>query len=638
MVMAYHGGVGGFSTAGYFGVDVFFVLSGFLITTLLLGEEAENGRVRFGSFWSRRARRLLPGLLLMLVAVDIYVARWAPSGRYPGFRGDALSVLGYISNWHFIAASSNYFSATGAPSLLTHTWSLAIEEQFYLLWPLILWGAVRLARRTGRSPGAVIGILAGGGALASAAWMATLFRSGTDLSRLYYGTDTHGQSILVGAALAGWAATRPGLLARCGRPLLALAALGGLVTAACTMGSSDPITYEGGFLLVGLLSAVLIANVAGRPAGRLARVLSIGPVTYIGRISYGMYLWYFPVFAVIDRAGTGLSGAGLFATRSVADVAVAAASFHLVEQPLRVWRPRGRPIFTPLATALTSLVAVGGLVLADSPAAYSVSQPAPVAASAAVPPGTGLRILVAGDSLGLTLGIDLSLPKVEASNHLYVEARGIIGCGLALASAEREHGEVKIVAAECDPRTPTARQWPALLAADIARSHPGVVLLSAGRFEVTTRRSTPDGPWVDITQPVDGAYIRSQLLLADSIAKAGGARLAITTAPCFSSGETPDGGTWPEDQPSRVDAYNAIVRSVAASDPGHVKMIDLGAMVCPGGHFEMSVAGVTVRSPDGIHFPYFSEANPNSPAPDSLAQTEAFGAWIAPRILAQING
>ena len=638
MVMAYHGGIGGLSTAGYFGVDVFFVLSGYLITTLLLGEEAKSGHIRFGSFWARRARRLLPGLLLMLVAVDIYVARFAPRGRYPGFRGDALSVLGYTSNWHFVAASSNYFSATGAPSLLTHTWSLAIEEQFYLVWPLILWGAVRLARRTGRSPGAVIGTVAGVGAIASAASMAALYRSGTGFSRLYYGTDTHGQSILLGAALAGWAATRPRILTRIGWPPLAFAAMAGLFAAATTMGSADPVTYEGGFLLVGLMSSILVANLAGRPVGGLARVLSARPFEYLGRISYGMYLWYFPLFAVIDRAGTGLSGVGLFVVRAAADVAVAAASFHLVEQPLRVWRPRSRPIVAPLATAAVSLVAVGGLVLADSPAAYSVDPPVHAVASAAELPGTNLRILVIGDSTGMTLGDDLAWPSIEARYRDYVDVRATLGCGLAIGSAALEHGELQPIAPACDARTPADQQWPALLAADIARSHPDVVLLAAGRFEVTTRKTSPNGPWVDITQPGDAAYIRGQLVLADAIATAGRAKLAVTTAPCFSSGETPDGGVWPEDQPRRVAAYNSIVRSVAAADPLHMSVVDVGAVVCPGGHFRTTIGDVTVRAPDGVHYPFFSLGAPDSTAPDSVSQAEAFGNWITPRIFGQITG
>jgi peptidoglycan/LPS O-acetylase OafA/YrhL len=638
MVMAYHGGIAGFSTAGYFGVDVFFVLSGFLITTLLLAEESAKGRIRFGAFWARRARRLLPGLLVMLVAVDVYVARFAPPGRYPGFRDDALSVLSYVSNWHFVAASSNYFAATGAPSLLTHTWSLAIEEQFYLVWPLILWGLVRLARRSGRSPGAVVGTVAGLGALASATAMALMFRSGFGPSRLYYGTDTHGQSILIGAALAGWATTRPAVVARIGWPPISVAALAGLVAAACTLGSTDRVTYQGGFLVVGLLSALVIANLAGRPEEPLARALSARPVRYLGRISYGMYLWYFPLFAVIDRAGTGLTGVALFAVRTAADIAIAAASFHVVEQPLRTWRPTARPISAPLATACLSLGGVAALVLADSPAALSVTSPQPVAVSAPVPPGTTLRILVIGDSTGLTLGDDMAWPEVEERYHYYVDVHATLGCGVAISSFEMEHGQAKPVAPSCGTRTPPDRQWPALLAADIARSHPDVVLLAAGRFEVTNRRSTPDGSWVDISQPADAAYIRRQLILADQIATAGRSRLAITTAPCFSSGETPDGGTWPEDQPSRVATYNGIVRSVAAADPGHVRVVDVASAVCPGGQFRTTIGGVTVRAPDGVHYPFFSVTAPNSPAPNSVAQAEAFGAWISPQLLGQITG
>ncbi|MHB1710090.1 MAG: acyltransferase family protein, partial [Acidimicrobiales bacterium] len=136
-VMAYHFGVG-WLPGGFLGVDAFYVLSGYLITTLLVAEYKNAARVRLGAFWARRARRLLPCLVLVILAVSAYVRFVAPAGSYPNFRMESLSTLFYFSNWYQIAAASNYFAATGPVSLLTQTWSLAIEEQFYLVWPVVV--------------------------------------------------------------------------------------------------------------------------------------------------------------------------------------------------------------------------------------------------------------------------------------------------------------------------------------------------------------------------------------------------------------------------------------------------------------------------------------------------------------------
>ena len=144
--MAFHGGIP-WLPAGFLGVDTFFVLSGFLITSLLISEWQRRHTIGLGQFWARRARRLLPALLLLLVFVVLYAAFVAPAGTYPGLRLDALSTLFYVANWHFILIGGNYFNQTGLPSLLTHTWSLAVEEQFYLVWPLVVLGVLKFTGR-----------------------------------------------------------------------------------------------------------------------------------------------------------------------------------------------------------------------------------------------------------------------------------------------------------------------------------------------------------------------------------------------------------------------------------------------------------------------------------------------------------
>ena len=268
-VMGFHAGLGPVN-GGLLGVDMFFVLSGFLVTSLLLAEHARTGTIKLIAFWGRRARRLLPALLVLLIGIGAY-ARWVGGGVPPAqLRGDALFTLVYSANWHFIASGQDYFVRFGALSPLLHTWSLAVEEQFYLVWPLI--ALVVLSRFGRRGLGWAAGVIGA----ASAALCAALYLAGASIDRLYYGTDTRAQSIMVGAVLAvvvpmtdrresgpGLAGPSAGARAQPARmavpdpPSARIAALG-LIGAAALLwalhaGRGDgALLYEGGFLVVGL--------------------------------------------------------------------------------------------------------------------------------------------------------------------------------------------------------------------------------------------------------------------------------------------------------------------------------------------------------------------------------------------------
>ena len=183
VIMGYHSGVL-LTSGGFYSLDMFFTLSGFLITSLLISEWQRTSTIRLWRFWARRARRLLPALLVMLLGVAIFAAFLVPAGTYPTLRGDAFSALFYFANWHFIAAGSNYFNQSELTSPLTHTWSLAVEEQFYLVWPLVVLGLLALWKNL-----RVLLVVCLAGALASAIEMAVLYNPG-DVDRLYYGTDT----------------------------------------------------------------------------------------------------------------------------------------------------------------------------------------------------------------------------------------------------------------------------------------------------------------------------------------------------------------------------------------------------------------------------------------------------------------
>ena len=594
-VMAFHAGVT-HVTGGFLGVDAFFCLSGFLITSLLLGEARHSGTIRLGAFWARRARRLLPALLLVLCFVGLYAWLAAPPGSYPGLRLDSFATLLYVANWHFILEGSSYFQAALAPSPLTHTWSLAIEEQFYLVWPIVVLGLVKLRR----SPVAVLAV-AVVGSLASTAWMAWLHRAGGDPTRLYYGTDTHAMTMLVGAALAASLAIvarrrDPSTLRARGAAgvVVQLVGLGGaavLAVMALKVTGTTPLLYKGGFLLAGVATAGIILSVVTAGRGPLAVFLGLGPIRFVGRISYGLYLWHYPMFLWLDHERTGLYGVRLLAIRVGATFVVAVASFFLVERPIRhglVLRGASAALATAGAIVVTVAVIVATSLAAAAPSS-STLPPQP-------PFHDPVRALIIGDSTALTLGI-----AIAPWTHLYdvnESDQATLGCGVTVSDAQVEHGLKIPTAWPCrtDPGThPTIfEMW----RHDVATFNPDVVAILAGRWE--THDVWRGGQQLNITQPGFQADVAEGLTRAVRIASSRGARVVLLTQACADSGERANGQPWPEDSPRRLAIYNGIVRTVARRT--HSTVLDLDAMVCPNGVYHQVIDGVTVRSPDGVHF------------------------------------
>ncbi|MBK7819549.1 MAG: acyltransferase [Tessaracoccus sp.] len=353
---------------GFAGVDVFFVLSGYLITAGLLRDVERDGRPRFASFWQRRFKRLLPAAALALLVVLAYATFMLPLHRRAAASWDVFWTALYVGNWHFLESTS-YFASDGTPSLLLHMWSLAVEEQFYFVWPLLIGATAMLAR--GRLPlvkinepdrtVAWLGVLAGALIAASAVALAALYDPAAP-DRAYMGTDAKAFEPLLGALLA-IVLSRGRAREWCARHARMLTAVGvvGAVAVLPFLAGPSPFYFQGGALGLSLAVAVLIAGLLAGPGTAVARVLGWAPVAYLGKISYGLYIWHWPWSVWLGVAHREEFRPGAAAVALAATVACAVVSYHLVEQPIR--RGRLSPWLTPRrvlggAVAIT-LVVVG---------------------------------------------------------------------------------------------------------------------------------------------------------------------------------------------------------------------------------------------------------------------------------------
>ena len=623
-VIGFHLGVG-WLPGGLLGVDMFFVLSGFLITTLLVAERGRTGRISLKGFYQRRARRLLPAMLLVLTVTLLLWRLTADPNRLPGLRGDAAAALGYVANWHFAFSGQGYFDQLAPPSPLLHLWSLAVEEQFYLIWPLVVIVTLRYGGRR------LLLAVALAGAAASTMLISVLSLRGVDTSRLYYGTDTRATAVLVGAALA---LAAPTLVRAANRARGRLAILGaGLVGATSLVlimthvGGRHAWLYRGGFLAVALVVAAVIGAAVTAPASAFARLLTCPPLPYLGRISYGLYLWHWPVTLWLTHARTGLSGPALLGVRLVVTLGCAVASWHLLEQPilrgtLRLPAPR---VTAPavLAAAVVALVAVPSPGPAAATGGIADRDVARLRNGPQAPPGPGPKMLVEGDSVALTLGADLAVAAADPANRpapftVFDKAR--IGCGLSVLEPVAWHGQT-------GPELDSCRSWERDWQADVDAERPGVAVMLTGRWDVMDRMM--DSRWVRPGDAGYDAYLGRQLDRAIEILGSRGALVVLLTSPYFSSGETPDGGAWPEDDPARVDAFNRLLWAAAARHSANARVFDLNGVLSPHGRFQRydDTGQIMLRADDGIHIATWDPENPAT-----YATGRKTGNYIAARL------
>ncbi|MCU1452264.1 MAG: putative O-acetyltransferase [Acidimicrobiales bacterium] len=607
---------------GFLGVDLFFVISGYLITTLLLGEVRSTGGVSLRRFWVRRFRRLLPALLVVLIAVTVAGNAWLPSWRLGGLRTDALATLGYVANWRFIASGQSYFASGIGPSPLRHAWSLGIEEQFYVVWPVLVLLVLRFGRHRAR---AGVALVAGVGIVASVAWMAHL-SSAADLSRPYYGTDSRAFTLLAGVLLAAVLAPGRGrrakprawrrtALATLGPPALVAAGVAVAVAA-----NDHRWMYRGGFVACASVAAALVAA-STSDRGPFVWLLSVRPLRWIGRVSYGIYLWSWPT-QVFAQAHFHLHGWRLDLAVVGVTLAAAAASAAVIERPIRAGRLlAGRPVGVRWAVPPLAVAVVAGAVVfatagatpvpsfltvsdktasaqalrpATKPLAPVVTRPArtqPTGAPIVVPTSLGraVRVMITGDSVGWSLGWNQGLVRDGL-----VDGRGLIGCGIMPQSQSRW-----ITAALPEPQTYYPNCDRQVEAENLGLAgRPDAVVLSVGTWEIYDQQFA-DRRWVTGTDPY-ATLLESLLQERIDRYRFVGAVTLLTLVPCYGD-MAPRLGEERRD-PQRVRWINGVLRRVAQANPLDVVTIDPGEIFCQDGRARGPVPGVGDVRPDGVHF------------------------------------
>ena len=631
-VLLFHSRLSG-ARGGFLGVSAFFTLSGYLITSLLLAEHARSGRISLRAFWMRRGRRLLPAAYVALAGILAFGATIATVDQARALRGDVLSALTYVANWHFYLSGRSYAHLFTAPSPVLHFWSLAIEEQFYLVFPLLLFGIIRMAR--GRRW--VVGAFLTAGIAASIVAGNVLLASRGE-SRVYYGTDTRAAELLIGALLAVVFAPRDISTRHVGRSTRAAIAVAGAAALAvmvwwwATVEQSDRWLYRGGFALHACLTAIVIA--CALVHSPLSRALSWRPLVGLGVISYGVYLFHWPIYLWLSPERTGLSTLPLLALRLAVTLVVAVMSYRLLERPVLhggVRRRGASPRLIPPITAaalVTALLAVTWsppppeIVLAalgDSKSTVQLTKLLPTTTTTRPhrpitrPPQplhrriTGarpLRIMVVGDSVALTLGRGFEL-WARAHGDASVDNAARMYCPLGRGLPAQQGFAENFDMSYCD----WTHRWPD----HIASFDPDVVVVLFTIWETAPRRLPGSSAW---STPGDAAFDRWQLgeyeAAADTLA-ARGAQIVWMTAPCEPHFRVAPGSPlW------RID-HQLIPKTAQQRRSVHV--LDLGPQLCPHGTPLVDYRGVRNARPDGAHY--------------SDAGALALANWAMPIVLGQ---
>ncbi len=605
-VVAYHAGFDRM-VGGFLGVSTFFTLSGFLITSLLLAETRTSGTVDLRRFWSRRFRRLLPASTALLALVVLFGFTVATPGQRLGLRADVLSSLFQVANWRFVFAGTSYGAMFEAPSPVLHFWSLAIEEQFYWLFPPLLLLVVKLVKGRGAAIGAVLG------AAALASWSVALLAE-LEPDRAYFGTDTRAVEILLGGVLAvlfSHRGVRRELSLRSGWRTALLAA-GGVCLAVqlwwwVTVPQSAPWLYDGGLGLYALMSCVVIAA-AALPTGPMRSVMSTGVLRWAGERSYGIYLIHWPLFLLVRQELPDLSKWVQTALVVAATLGLAEVSYRFFEQPIRSgrWPARGTGHKLALpAVAIVALVALIPVTVPDEerPIDFeealeefesrvpSTTLPPPTApptqpdgtvppTSAPVdgttPPSTAPplpvpKLATYGDSTALLMGMGMDAFMRESGAFTWVPGNVELGCAVSRFEAMRVEHEAP-VRDECT-------DWPEEWSRLISEHRPDIVQLITGVWEITDAR-IPGGSRISAVgeDPEVDAFVRSEMIEAvDTLSSAGGLVVLVLWPPDTSDDRREGFGWEQRNPPERMERFHEILRDVAAARPDSARIVDLAS-------------------------------------------------------------
>ena len=576
---------------GFLGVDLFFALSGFLITSLLLAEADARGRIDLFAFWGRRLRRLLPAVLLLLVVVTVVTTLVASVPERAATLSDGPWAQAYVANWHAIAGHRDYWASFELPRMFGHLWSLAIEEQFYLVWPVV----VALIAWRGRNVHRTVAIVCVVASLLSLAQMIRLFDP-SDPTRVYIGTDTRASSLLLGALLAvaplrsaaNWFTTR---LAGAYTVVVALVAIVIGLFWVLVNGPSSPWIFRGGLFVHSLLAGLLVAGCAAQPDAAITRWIGWAPLRITGVLSYSLYLWHWPMYALLSQQRTGITGWPLFGLRLLASFAAAAISKKLVEDPIRF-----RAAWAHGRTGLVALIGISIAVAAfwvviphpaTAPATFSLDELATTSVATSVAPTTStqapattsLPVVVAPTSVATSTTVE----PTTTTTTLFAATTRVMMTGDSIAFDE----------------------WPAVAAAMTASGvaigsyvSPGAGVLdtkydSSVVIEKAVSDFHPDlvlyqGSLWDYGSPAEqrSAYDRFA-----SVIVATGARLAFVTVPPLG-----------DDQADKqLATLSGMMQEVADQYPGQVFVLNSDGAWGP--TFTQDVNGdkVPERKPDGVH-------------------------------------